>query len=367
MHPNPMRFLAPLGILALVACGDATGPGAEVSAGGPWAQVAAGGAHGCAVDATGTLACWGSNGSGQLGFDGSGVWEVPHGVGGGPWQSVATGARHTCAVDVEGGVWCWGSNEQGQVDGSPGKDRPTPTRLPIQARVTQVAAGEAHSCALTQEGLIVCWGRSTEGQAGGDGRVTGPLPPTVIPGGPWTTLTAGAYHGCAVTRAGTAHCWGANGGGEVGAGVALSPRLAVSRVGGALRFRSVGAGVATACGVDDGQRVLCWGDNEAGQVAPTGPRVGSPVLRDAGPILAVAGGDRWTCALRGDGSASCWGLRWDMAEGGDAVKEPGGWTAVASDGVSLAVGRRHACVVTTTGGIVCWGDPSGGRLGPFGP
>src|SRR5688500_7655400 len=77
------------------------------------------GNHTCLVKEDATVHCWGSNDSGQLG-NGSG----------GPGQfetspvrvtnlfgaiSVAAGSSHTCALRADGTVVCWGSNGSGQL------------------------------------------------------------------------------------------------------------------------------------------------------------------------------------------------------------------------------------------------------------
>lgn len=287
-------------------------------------------------------------------------------------MTVAAGQRHTCALAADRTVWCWGANDAGQLgDGGPRwgapAQRAAPAPVPAGGRFEDLTAGEAHTCALAVGGEVVCWGSSEQGQSEGSGIPVPAVLPTVVPGGPWKAVVAGAFHTCALARDGLAACWGANGASEIGAGVAFADRLAVSPVGGGQRFRSLAAGVATACGVDEVRRVLCWGDNAAAQVAPSGTRLGSPVLRWAGPAAAVGAGERWTCAVALAGDVTCWGARWDRLGPFAPEVEPAGWAAPVSGPVQISVGARHACAVTDEGGIACWGASSGGRLGPFGP
>lgn len=362
-------------VVAAPACGDdlSAPVNPELVGPAPWVQVAAGGAHTCAVDEKGRMACWGSNARGQLGFEGAGAFTLPRYLR--PqdgWSAVAAGQRHTCALTVDGEVWCWGANDAGQLGdggvawGGPA-ERAAPAPVPLDWRYVAVTAGEAHTCALSEQGAVVCWGASEQGQAGGGGESVPALPPTLVPGAARTAVVAGAFHTCALSRDGTAVCWGANGASEIGAGVTFADRMAVSPVGGGQRFRSLAAGVGAACGVDEVRRVLCWGDNAAAQVAPSGTRLGSPVVRWAGPAAAVGAGERWTCAVALAGDVTCWGARWDRLGPFAPEVEPAGWAAPVSAPVQLSVGARHACAVTDGGGIACWGAASGGRLGPFGP
>ena len=341
----------------------------SVSADGPWVQVSVGGAHACALDGEGRLACWGSNGHGQLGFEGPGTWPAPRRVPGGAWRHVAAGGTHTCAVDLEGRAWCWGGNDVGQLGDGTRVDRPRPTLVALTLRSVEVVAGGTHSCALGEQGQIVCWGGSLQGQVGGRGRADEWLPPTLVAGGPWGALAAGAGHTCALAVTGGAYCWGGNASGEVGAGVQLAARVGVSRVGGVSHLRAVGAGTATSCALDDKGHVLCWGDNGQRQVTAGSGNPGSPTLRWAGAAAAVDGGEGWVCALEVSGEARCWGRRWG-AHAGDLpqpTQEDGGWVVPLGGGATLSVGDRHACAVMRDGKLRCWGDASGGRLGAFAP
>lgn len=84
-------------------------------------------AHGCARIG-GSLSCWGANPLGQLGngstidspepvvaMDGE-VMDLFGGAG-----TVALGRSHTCAVDASGSLWCWGGNQRKQLGASVGE------------------------------------------------------------------------------------------------------------------------------------------------------------------------------------------------------------------------------------------------------
>lgn len=86
----------------------------------PTLQRAAGGRHSCG---TGQVACWGWNLNGQSGggpiFDSAdevvevvGVTLVESVAGA---RAVVTGRRHSCALLDDGSVVCWGSNQSGQL------------------------------------------------------------------------------------------------------------------------------------------------------------------------------------------------------------------------------------------------------------
>ena len=124
-----------------------------------------------------------------------------------------------------------------------------------------------------------------------------------------------------------------------------------------------------------GARVLCWGYNAYGQVGDgsTGASVASPtqVLRSGGSILddaiSISLGNHFSCAIRVGGNVVCWG-RSDHGQIGPSVPITQNATfAVPVTGVTSAVridaGVQHACAVTASGQVWCWGLNFDGQLG----
>lgn len=89
-------------------------------------------------------------------------------------------------------------------------------------------------------------------------------------------------------------------------------------------------------------------------------------VRAAGPAhltaRAVVGGATHTCALGGDGTASCWG----SGALGDDSSGTSPWPVPVSGGqrfTSLAAGDEHTCGLTDAGAAWCWGANDAGQLG----
>jgi alpha-tubulin suppressor-like RCC1 family protein len=131
----------------------------------------------------------------------------------------------------------------------------------------------------------------------------------------------------------------------------------------------VAPAVAVALGSDHGcvlrsdGRVLCWGNNEVGQVGDgTFQNRLSPVLV-SGLVGAVSidGGDSHTCAVLEDGTVTCWGT--DGLGVGRTVSSPVPVPVPELEGVVKVAASEHTCALRQDGSIWCWGPNSFGQLG----
>jgi alpha-tubulin suppressor-like RCC1 family protein len=88
------------------------------------------------------------------------------------------------------------------------------------------------------------------------------------------------------------------------------------------------------------------------------------VLENA--VMISANNSFTTCALSKSGGVKCWGFNY-FGQLGDGTTinrtTPVDVVGLASDVTSISVNYSHSCVLTSSGGVKCWGDNSYGQLG----
>ena len=338
--------------------------------GSDFATVAAGYEQTCSLDADGHAWCWGGGPSGS---------RTPTRVPGDlRFTSITTGdgwtGGHSCAVDQQGKAYCWGVNNFGQLGNGSTTSSVVPTPVSGAITFTALAAGQTRVCALASDGAAYCWGENFVGSLGDGSQERRTVPTRVAGGLTFVAITAGANHTCALTASGDAWCWGGNDNGELGIGSISSQFTATAtptRVVTTVRFKAISAGAEHTCALNDAGLAYCWGWNQWGQLGRSG-RTDLPELVDETIAFAsISGGLAHTCALDPGGKAFCWGVS-AFGELGDGqpirptaptvVRQPlpvvGGLVFE-----SISVGAMHACALTTTHAVYCWGHKENGALG----
>ena len=344
--------------------------------------VAAGYNHGCAVTATHGVRCWGVNDNGQLGDNTTTQRNSSVDViGVANALAVAAGQSHSCALISGGGVKCWGDNSVGQLGDGSLFDRQTAVDVTgLGGAATAIAAGGGETCAIVA-GALKCWGANTSGQVG-DGSTTNRSSPTAVLG--LTTgvaqIAVGGAHACARTAGGAAYCWGANDEGQIGDGTTVD-RLSPAAVSGlADDVVEIGAGINHSCARLADDTIGCWGLGGAGGLGTglDGSYNEVVPVRIAGlptQVTALAAGGAFgtssryghSCARTQDGAAYCWGSndQYQTGLGGSGAAPPAAVAiATAQSGVrAVLAGHQFSCLLTTSGGVKCWGDNAAGQLG----
>lgn len=345
--------------------------------GGSRGSVAAGGDFSVAVDTSGAVWTWGTNGSGQLG-DGTTtnrayVARVTGLVG---VVAITTGADHVLALGQDGRVWSWGGNDAGQLGDGGSASRSTPAPVNGLSGVVAVGAGARHSLAVDASGRVWTWGANASGQLG-DGSTTARSTPFVL-----ATLSdviavvAGDEHSLALTVGGRVWAWGDDTYGQLGNGTAPSSLVPVE-IASLSAVAAVAAGARHSLALLPGGSVSAWGDDSAWQLgradatpsdvpgavgaADCASEACTAVLLDG--VTSIAAGGQHSLATKTDGSLWTWG---DNSRGqllDNYVATLAARVSAPAD-VRLAVGGgAHTLVVSSAGGVWSWGANDAGQAG----
>lgn len=362
-------------------------------------SVFAGQSHSCSLlDEDGAVVnqCWGQNNAGQLGSASMLLVALGDEPGESPRLlppidlvdpglsilSMGLGNQHSCAVLSDRQLYCWGSNAMGQLGIGPGANTHA-MNTPVDFGGTpavEVNAG-LHTCARLVDGTVYCWGYNTSGQLGNGGFANTSLPgATVTLADRAMQIDTGAAHTCARLANNTVWCWGDNSSGQLGDSDGGNDSATPAQVNlGVVTVTDIAAGGLFSCVIASGQ-VKCWGENGGGQLGNndgtnTDLDVPSAALNLNGetPVDVEVGGEH-ACVLTASGKVLCWGES-DAGQTGqndttdDIVPVEVNFGA-AYTAAAIATGGDHTCAVLkptnpldTTRPVRCWGEGGVGQLG----
>ena len=285
-------------------------------------------------------------------------------------QKVSAG-DHTCVLTTGGGMKCWGWNRYGAVGDGSTTNRTSPVDVSgLTSGVTAIAAGSEHTCALTTSGGVKCWGYNAHSEVG-DGTTTNRYTPVNVSGltSGVTAIAAGGWHTCALTSGGGVKCWGINGHGELGNGTTTVTSVPVNVSGLTSGVTAIAAGMDYTCALTTGGGVKCWGWGQFGNLGDGSSTYSYTPVNVSGltsGVTAVTAGQQHMCALTSGGGVKCWGYNISGSLGDGTTTDrntPVNVIGLTSGVIAISAGWDHTCAITTGGGLKCWGANNNGQLG----
>lgn len=357
--------------------------------------IVAGFYHTCGRTNAGMVYCWGEPSNGKTGLakgEVVGAVNAPKQVPGLPEPAVDLAAEEqaSCAVLADGSLWCWGKLPLPGIDSAAcpfdGAELTVPTKLQIPKGVTAtaVALGFATICFLDSDGEVRCGGcwpyyESGEPPSTADcllldrGGLKGVEPEAgwfKIPGlADVQTIASSRYHYCALTEVGDIYCWLSNGAGQLGNGVSSSvARPAV--IPGIDAAANLALGLSSTCFFSKDDELICWGAVIDPKVELKSCFIEPSSVGQYSGARSLALGGSWqegamqhACLVTASGTIKCWGNNSNGqlgVTGENGAGEPLDVEVELPSAQSVTAGDQHTCSLDAEGGsVTCWGSLGG--------
>ncbi|MFT4048497.1 MAG: hypothetical protein QM648_01510, partial [Solirubrobacterales bacterium] len=280
---------------------------------------------------------------------------------------VVPGYYHGCALEASGTVKCFGYNTYGESAGNTNDAYAAPSTIDLGGKAISVSANGYSSCAVLESGVVKCWGYNGYGVLGDGTTNDSPTPVTVNLTGAAIAVAVSYYSVCAVMQDGGVKCWGYGGYGGLGNGSTADQLIPVSADLGGHTATSITAGYSKTCVLVEGGQAMCWGDNYGQDIDDSaGSYVSTPTVLDdtGGTVTQVAGDYEHVCILLAGGTVKCRGYGGYSQLGNGTYDNSTTWVSVplTEAATSVTVGWYHSCAQLQSGAVKCWGYNDYGQI-----
>jgi hypothetical protein len=217
----------------------------------------------------------------------------------------------------------------------------------------------SHICHVQAGGTVRCW----KAQRGKRLVAESLLPFTDLVG--VADLQVEVDNACALLRSGRVVCWGENEKGEVGDGTTV-PRPSPVEMSGVEHAVAISVSSTGGCGLLHNGALSCWGRSNYGALGRGSVgEIGTPALvSNLSGVAAIKKDGFRTCAVLRTGALRCWGdnarseMKGPRADSVLPVDFPG-----LKPVLSASMGMNSTCVLHADRTVSCWGNNLFGQLG----
>ncbi len=328
----------------------------------------------CSMLENSSVFCWGENGLGQLGNNGTGgVSLVPKKIYGNyTFNKISSGNHHSCGITTDNMLLCWGDNSYGQTGKGISSNILNPTLFShgnmSSGGYKKFDEAAFTSCGLLQNGSALCWGWNVYGQVGDNTTESKSIPTFVYGEYNFKDISCGGFTCCGIEQNGSGLCWGANPYGQIGNGDSSNSAIPLV-VYGEYNFSLISPASQHTCGLLTNGSALCWGRNNFGQLGlgnGNDTQMFTPTYVFGGYNFTKIFSDGFSsCGLLTNGSALCWGRNQFGQLGnpgaGTSIQYP--IPVIGNNTFTEIIIIGHTCGLLQNGTLLCWGRNDFGQLG----
>lgn len=273
---------------------------------------------------------------------------------------IAAGGDISCLIK-SGTVYCAGKINSSVDPNTPLFNSTTFVAVPSLAGAKHIAVGGAHLCAIMPGNDVKCLGQNIWGQLG-NGTTQDAKEAVAVSGmGDTAAIFLGGFHSLGLKFSGELDAWGYNNNGQLG----LAAKPSVSNVPQivVLPAKAVHAAAGTlhSAAVLENGDVYAWGNNKLfplGVGGDPGKVLTPAVMQNSKSTIRVAAGADFTLVLDQKCTASAVGAGGLGQLGTGTLTNASTLTPIPSlTGIStVSAGGQHACAITMTGVLLCWGE-----------
>ena len=281
---------------------------------------------------------------------------------------ISGGHGHSITAKEHGTIWTWGVwgfSEWEPGDNEPEKIITKPEQTSRLTGVIATSAGCDHCLALKRDGTVWIWGGNWYISWGGA------VPKQVQGLTGVTAIAAGWGHNLALKQDGTVWAWGGNWNGERGDGTTdWEPIFEPVQVSGLTGVKAIAAGNSFSLALKGDGTVWAWGANSAGEIGDGTRETRYEPVQVSGltEITAITTGSRSNhcLALKEDGTVWAWGTN-NNGQIGDGTRGDDRLIPVQvkelTEVTAIATGASHSLALKEDGTLWTWGANYSGQLG----